>query len=300
MNQFGIPDSRESYIHRLGRTGRAGKQGEGLLVLSDLERKFLNQLSGLDVAENKGYQTLIDAPPSPLMMQKLGPVLAAIHNESDKDLASNARAAYRSMLGFYNGKLAKLGVPGTDRLVEFVNGFSQQAGLHELPELEIKTIKKMGLVGANGLNIVKNASVPSNGQNRGGGGRGGGGRGSFASSNNNNNSYGGDGGDRGGSSNARSGGGRGGRGDQGGGRGGGPRFSDGGRRGASTVAQNNPVSPMKRHISPANVGAPAANFTKKPRQEVSEGAQDGSGAAPKSNNRRRRNGRGAGVKAEAS
>eukprot|EP00521_Asterionellopsis_glacialis_P013941 CAMPEP_0195308052 /NCGR_PEP_ID=MMETSP0707-20130614/38025_1 /TAXON_ID=33640 /ORGANISM="Asterionellopsis glacialis, Strain CCMP134" /LENGTH=798 /DNA_ID=CAMNT_0040372311 /DNA_START=94 /DNA_END=2491 /DNA_ORIENTATION=+ len=47
--QFGIPESREQYIHRLGRTGRAGKEGNGLLVLSPFESMFLSELKGLDV-----------------------------------------------------------------------------------------------------------------------------------------------------------------------------------------------------------------------------------------------------------
>eukprot|EP00978_Attheya_sp_CCMP212_P033839 scaffold138697_cov42-Attheya_sp.AAC.1 len=43
--QFGLPDSREQYIHRLGRTGRAGKPGKGWLVLADFEKPFLKELS---------------------------------------------------------------------------------------------------------------------------------------------------------------------------------------------------------------------------------------------------------------
>jgi ATP-dependent RNA helicase MSS116 len=35
--QVGLPSSREQYIHRLGRTGRADKAGQGWLLLSDAE-----------------------------------------------------------------------------------------------------------------------------------------------------------------------------------------------------------------------------------------------------------------------
>ena len=38
--QMGVPSNREQYIHRLGRTGRAGKTGEGVLVLSPEESFF--------------------------------------------------------------------------------------------------------------------------------------------------------------------------------------------------------------------------------------------------------------------
>lgn len=329
--QFGIPDSRESYIHRLGRTGRAGKVGEGLLVLTDLEKKFLSQLGGLDVAKNEAMQNLIDGPPSSFMMEKLDPILTSIRNENNESLSQNAKAAYRSMLGFYNGKLAKLGVPGTDRLVEFVNGFASQAGLNGLPELEMKTVKKMGLTGAKGLNIVKNASAPGRHQGgggddrgafantrnqsgdrvasegtsrlkngRGSGGRGGGdNRGSIAS---NSNSHG----DReanGGTSKFQSGDGR-------GGRGGGSRQEQqaprsGGRGGtvgrrSGNIEERNTGSPhMKRHMSSSVAGAPSANFTKKPKQERSESG-DATGAAQTNPNRRRRNGRGNGADASGS
>ncbi|KIJ31744.1 hypothetical protein M422DRAFT_185519 [Sphaerobolus stellatus SS14] len=39
--QVGIPSSVEQYVHRLGRTARAGKAGSGTRLLSDFERPFL-------------------------------------------------------------------------------------------------------------------------------------------------------------------------------------------------------------------------------------------------------------------
>ncbi|RUS26339.1 P-loop containing nucleoside triphosphate hydrolase protein [Jimgerdemannia flammicorona] len=39
--QVGVPSSREQYIHRLGRTGRAGKEGEGLLLMAPFEESFV-------------------------------------------------------------------------------------------------------------------------------------------------------------------------------------------------------------------------------------------------------------------
>lgn len=41
--QVGAPSSREQYIHRLGRTGRAGRDGEGLIVLAPFEKPFLEK-----------------------------------------------------------------------------------------------------------------------------------------------------------------------------------------------------------------------------------------------------------------
>ena len=48
--QVGLPSSRDTYIHRLGRTARAGADGQGVLLLCDYERSFLTQtLKGLPI-----------------------------------------------------------------------------------------------------------------------------------------------------------------------------------------------------------------------------------------------------------
>jgi superfamily II DNA/RNA helicase len=43
--QVGLTD-KEQYIHRLGRTARAGGKGEGILILSDFEQSLLRDLRG--------------------------------------------------------------------------------------------------------------------------------------------------------------------------------------------------------------------------------------------------------------
>lgn len=44
---MGIPSDREQYIHRLGRTGRGGKEGEGILLLAPWEEYFLDEIKNL-------------------------------------------------------------------------------------------------------------------------------------------------------------------------------------------------------------------------------------------------------------
>lgn len=100
--QVGLTE-REQYIHRLGRTARAGKSGSGLLLLAPYEertmRKALNdmnllslQVSAADVAAFEG--TIANA---------LGMV------ERDSELKKSAQQAYGAWLGFYNGNLRKCG-----------------------------------------------------------------------------------------------------------------------------------------------------------------------------------------------
>jgi superfamily II DNA/RNA helicase len=47
--KVGIPDSREQYIHRLGRTGRGGQAGRGILVLAPHEKPFLKVINNTRV-----------------------------------------------------------------------------------------------------------------------------------------------------------------------------------------------------------------------------------------------------------
>ncbi|KAJ1951369.1 hypothetical protein FBU59_000200 [Linderina macrospora] len=53
--QVGIPTEAESYIHRLGRTGRAGKSGEGVILLTEMETEFLRHLKNLPLNHSEKY-----------------------------------------------------------------------------------------------------------------------------------------------------------------------------------------------------------------------------------------------------
>jgi len=44
---FELPNIPEDYVHRIGRTGRAGKQGEAISLISNDERPFLNGIERL-------------------------------------------------------------------------------------------------------------------------------------------------------------------------------------------------------------------------------------------------------------
>lgn len=49
---MGLPKDREQYIHRLGRTGRKGKEGEGILLLAPWEDYFLSSLKDLPIIKS--------------------------------------------------------------------------------------------------------------------------------------------------------------------------------------------------------------------------------------------------------
>lgn len=51
MAQVGVPCDREQYIHRLGRTGREGKNGTGIMLLAPWEEYFLDELRELPIGK---------------------------------------------------------------------------------------------------------------------------------------------------------------------------------------------------------------------------------------------------------
>lgn len=51
MLQLGVPADREQYIHRLGRTGRKGQEGTGILMLAPWEDFFLSTIKDLPITK---------------------------------------------------------------------------------------------------------------------------------------------------------------------------------------------------------------------------------------------------------
>ena len=165
--QVGLTE-REQYIHRLGRTARAGKTGQGHLLLAPFEehemRKLLKDMKLIVV--NKDDLNL-DSFTS-MTTNSLSNV------DNNSNLKDSASKAYGAWLGFYNGNLKKCGWDKPN-LVQQANFYATTLGLSEQPALEKKTIGKMGLKGVPGLKIGDSGNGGRGGGGRGGGGRGGGG-----------------------------------------------------------------------------------------------------------------------------
>ena len=153
--QFGLPESREAYVHRLGRTGRAGKKGKGWLILTPFEMSFLNELHGLDIENDIELQTMFQSP----MQNELINILDPILNDSRDDpklgqLAIKATKAYQTMMSFYASKMQRL-IPGISKanIVQHMNEFSFHAGLDDPPAMNANFINKLGFRNVPGLNL---------------------------------------------------------------------------------------------------------------------------------------------------
>ncbi|CAH0477395.1 unnamed protein product [Peronospora belbahrii] len=159
--QVGLTD-RDQYIHRLGRTARAGMEGRGILVLANFEKALLCDLADLPLAELK-RQPQLDGKE-----HRTARVLADIRPLSA--LEKSAEKAYAAFLGFYNSNLKKLRMSKT-QLVETGALYSQLIGLEEVPMLQKKTLRAMGLMDVPGLSVAPKAARVAGFKPKGAGGK---------------------------------------------------------------------------------------------------------------------------------
>jgi len=138
--QVGAASSREQYIHRLGRTGRGGNQGSGMLLLYDIEEYFLRDLS--------------DMPLQKYSIRDLSPSRELDRDPTDTNLKSKAYAAW---LGYYKSNLKSMKI-NTRELVSLGTRFAKSIGALDAqglpPPLDKMLVGKMGLKGVPGLNVV--------------------------------------------------------------------------------------------------------------------------------------------------
>ena len=269
--QVGIPGTAEQYIHRVGRTGRAGKEGgRGDLVLMPWEAGFIQSLKGIPIKPNEMQaehdavlQMAYDAKRDD-WVGKLNELQGKV-NELMPSLDQSAiEEVYTSMIGYYVGKTSELKIGPYDIYEGLQNWATGAAGLSQPPYLSPGFLTKLGLGGS-----TSSSMYGSGGRGRGRGpagirGRARGGRGGYGGRSEEGDGYsgGGYGGDRGtgyggtggGGYGGSRGGGYGGNSGEGGegyggssggygGRGGGERGGYGGRGGGSRTSWEGRGSP---------------------------------------------------------
>ncbi|GMN42933.1 hypothetical protein TIFTF001_012132 [Ficus carica] len=134
--QVGLPADSKQYIHRLGRTGRKGKEGEGMLLLAPWEEFFLSSIKALPIT--KASEPSVD----PDMKRKVERALSKVEMKTKE-------AAYQAWLGYYNSN--KTVARDKYKLVELANEFSRCMGLDNPPAIPKLILGKMGLKNVPGL-----------------------------------------------------------------------------------------------------------------------------------------------------
>ncbi|KAL9933416.1 hypothetical protein V8E36_007592 [Tilletia maclaganii] len=176
--QVGLPANAEQYIHRIGRTGRAGAAGRGVILLAEFEKYFVNTAAMKELP--------IQPHPHPNGGLLLDESRRVIEEALLREVPDESKAqAYQASLGYYKSDLRNLRL-GIHDLVRILNYYAKRALLYNgggpglPPPLLTKTVGKMGLKGTPGLNVVKQLPhKEGDGGSGSGGGGGGGGRGGF-------------------------------------------------------------------------------------------------------------------------
>lgn len=121
--QIGLPRERDTYIHRLGRTGRAGKEGEGWIILTPFEktesRRRLRALPLKD-ATSELETAEIDMSQPAEVPEDIGKILQDVTEAHKKVYPDQLDAAFRGLFGSYQWYGDKKGLlEGANRLAEF-------------------------------------------------------------------------------------------------------------------------------------------------------------------------------------
>lgn len=158
--QVGIPSEKESYIHRLGRTARAGAEGRGIFVITEAEAFFPRWTLKEITFSARAADLSADA--------EVAGIAARIDDAQKASI-------YKAWLGYYKNHMKPLKWD-KEELVAEGNRFAREAlRSPDTPPIQRSTIGKMGLRGTKGLVVVPDAPRTHHGRGPAGGGGGDGG-----------------------------------------------------------------------------------------------------------------------------
>lgn len=174
--QTAIPQTEDQYVHRIGRTGRAGKDGLGYLLLQEDDKRAWerNYSRSLKLTLDDTLHTAkLDMSMGAQLPSNIARIMGMVEKGIRQVHFGQKADAYRASIGVMKQSL-------TDRSAqELVDKINQQArwgwGLERPPPLSQIIIDRLGLRNATGLEIQDE----SRGGGRGFGDRNGGGRGGF-------------------------------------------------------------------------------------------------------------------------
>lgn len=174
--QMGAASSREQYVHRLGRTARAGKEGEGWLISPRLEHdEVRKRLRGLPLKDNKTLESATaDLTRPDRLPSKTAEILTMLSTAAQRIDRPDKTATYKALIGTHGF------IHHKSDLISDLNELAQHVwGLTEQPRISPMLAQKMGLSRVRGVE-VGHEEEPASSDDWSRGGGGGGGRGGSA------------------------------------------------------------------------------------------------------------------------
>lgn len=150
--QIGLPKDQETYIHRIGRTGRGDKPGEGWLFTADFESgEVRHKLRDMPIKKNKSLDTaLVDMSKDAQLPDHVARTLTQVIDASKPISIADKAPAYMASLGFYSSLHYKQDV------VDALNDRSRYCwAMEEPPTVAPLLIKKLGYARVRGLKRSK-------------------------------------------------------------------------------------------------------------------------------------------------
>ncbi|KAL8822039.1 MAG: hypothetical protein Q9223_000031 [Gallowayella weberi] len=170
--QIGVPQNRETYIHRLGRTGRVDKTGEGWLILTDVEaREGYVRLRDLPLTDDKSLAVAkVDMTQDAQLPEDVAKTLT-------QTIDASRMAPMHQKFAGYTAGLGVMSWAPKNYLIESMNSRAKYCwGMERPPKIAAGLASKLGLSRIPGVEIGGSPAMDDRGGSfRDGGGR----RGSF-------------------------------------------------------------------------------------------------------------------------
>ncbi|OCL03030.1 DEAD-domain-containing protein [Glonium stellatum] len=147
--QMGLPRERETYIHRIGRTARAGKEGQGWIIVSPLDSPDVRRrLHSLPLKRDRSLELpSVDMTKEGQVSEKAANILSDVtraHQRIYPDIKQKSYMAFFGVFGWLHDK---------QFLVDSINNLAKFGwGMKEPPSIPPSSVHKLGLGRTRGLN----------------------------------------------------------------------------------------------------------------------------------------------------
>lgn len=148
--QVGIPPSEEQYVHRIGRTARGDKTGEGWILLTDFEtREVRHKLHKMPLQRDNSLETAkVDMRRDAQLPERTAEILTQVQEATKMAPRGMKVSSYVAALGVYSW------IPNKQILLDAMNDRTKYGwGMEEPPKVAPMLANKLGLSRLRGINV---------------------------------------------------------------------------------------------------------------------------------------------------